>query len=93
MSFARFSATSDVYVYQPVSDPTGIECCGCHLAMIDGGGSTCPVLHGVEEVARHMWLHEQASDLVPAGLLDRVERHYAGDEDAGFGDGRPSAST
>jgi hypothetical protein len=61
MSFARFSATSDVYVFAHVDDY--VNCCGCALE----GDSQ---LHSPEEVVEHLQKHVEAGHKVPADLLE-----------------------
>ncbi len=61
MSFARFSNTSSVYVYDDVNG--SIACCGCIL------GDQWE-FHSVPEIIEHMRAHETAGHKVPAHLFD-----------------------
>lgn len=61
MSYARFSANSDVYVYPDVGGY--VACCGCIL-----GGQWD--YHSPEAIVTHMQEHVNAGHKVPADLLD-----------------------
>lgn len=62
MSFARFSETSDVYVFSTVTG--GVECCGCALV------PNSPAFYSFEALAEHLREHEAAGHTIPAHLLD-----------------------
>jgi hypothetical protein len=66
MAFARFSATSDVYVF---ASSRGIECCGCPL---DTSGQAAPPVFftDFETLAAHLREHQGAGHKVPPELLD-----------------------
>ncbi|MBN9208159.1 MAG: hypothetical protein J0H96_05775 [Microbacterium ginsengisoli] len=68
MSYARFSETSDVYVYAHVGG--FIECCGCLL-------SDVWEYHSREAIVAHMGEHVEAGHLVPEYLLviDTYDEH------------------
>lgn len=61
MSFARFSDSSDVYVYSDVGGY--IACCGCIL------GDKWDY-HSVDEIVAHMEQHVTAGHTIPSDLLD-----------------------
>ena len=67
MSYARFSATSDIYVFH---NGFGYECCACGLN---------PGRHWVTDTAGDMADHIEelvaAGHLVPDGLIDRLRGH------------------
>jgi hypothetical protein len=65
MSFARLSATSDVYVF---TSDRGVECCGCAL---DTSALWPPVFFtDFETLAAHLREHQAAGHKVPPELLD-----------------------
>lgn len=61
MSYARFGATSDVYVYAHVGG--FVECCGCKLG--DNWEH-----HSAAEIVDHLREHVAAGHLVAERLLD-----------------------
>jgi len=62
MSYARWSALSNVYVFAHVDG--FVDCCGCNLPGHDGRLNSAP------EVVAHMQAHLDAGDKVPPHLLD-----------------------
>lgn len=66
MSYARFSSTSDIYVFE--NDDGYIQCCACALAGPSGswfGASAA-------EARNHLAAHRAVGHLVPAGLEDII---------------------
>ena len=61
MSYARFGAQSDVYVYAHYLGH--VECCGCLL------GDTWD-FHTAADIVTHLRAHVDAGHTVPADLLD-----------------------
>lgn len=61
MSYARFSADSDVYVYAHIGG--FVECCGCRL------GEQWD-FHSPAEIVTHLREHEAAGHKVPDHLFD-----------------------
>lgn len=61
MSYARFGATSDVYVYAHYAG--FVECCGCKL-------SDEWAHHSAEAIVAHLKEHVAAGHSVPEYLLD-----------------------
>lgn len=61
MSFARFSAESDVYVFHSVGD--FLDCCGCQLGT---GGA----FYSVADLIAHLREHVAAGHMVPEHLFD-----------------------
>lgn len=61
MSYARFSETSNVYVYAHYQG--FIECCGCILG--DDWS-----FHSIPEIVAHMQAHVEAGHTIPDYLLD-----------------------
>ena len=66
MSFARFSDTSDLYVYQSRSD---YICCACCLTASDSGWS-CET---AEQMIEHVQQHQEAGHLVSVHTLPSLE--------------------
>ena len=63
MSYARFSETSDVYVFAHVGG--FVQCCGCAL------GDEWD-FHSAAEVVAHLREHEEAGHVVPEHLFDEA---------------------
>jgi hypothetical protein len=78
MAFARWSATSHVYVFSTLD--RGVECCGCALDT-----SALFVFSDFESLAAHLREHLAAGHLVPEDLFD--PQIYEPDY---FAPGRPS---
>lgn len=68
MSYARWGADSDVYVF--VSVYGGIECCGCKM----GDGS--PIFDTSREILDHLEEHRNKQHLVPDYLIDSLIADY-----------------
>lgn len=75
MSLARFSETSDVYVYEHADG--GYACCGCLLAAepfaevrFTGAGAD----NGESQMAAHMREHRKAGHQVPQQVFDRLRK-------------------
>lgn len=69
MSYARWGAGSDVYVFAHYLG--WVECCGCSLSYSDVHEEFDSIhLHSREEVVEHMAEHQQAGHNIPTHLLD-----------------------
>lgn len=66
MSYARFSDTSNVYIFS--HEDGGIVCCGCWLTL-RGGGVTFRHFN-FESLVEHLQEHIALGHLVPEDLLD-----------------------
>lgn len=66
MSFARFGAESDVYLYASVHG--GVTCCACGLPDSPGVAS----LWSVEAVLEHLQAHRDADQMVPEGTVEAM---------------------
>lgn len=64
MSYARFSADSDVYVY--MHSGGWLECCGCKL------GDQCFKAAGTQAMVEHLDLHATAGHIVPANVVPEL---------------------
>jgi hypothetical protein len=65
VSYARWSADSDVYVFENVGG--WIECCGCCLVVVRHFQADT-----AEAMAEHLGQHRAAGHKVPDGLEDRI---------------------
>ncbi len=82
MSYARFGAESDVYVYR--DSEWGFTCCACDLDPAEGDRED---IYGRRfetraELMAHMHRHAVAGDSVPAGLWGRLGRELWEEGDA-----------
>lgn len=71
MSYARFGANSDVYLYSHAGG--FVDCCGCKLTV-----DSSVELHSVEGITAHMREHVDAGHQVDPELLDAAT--YEGED-------------
>ena len=75
MSYARFGAESDVYVYHHYIG--FIECCGCSLVEAeDGEDFGFAKLQTAREALEHLDKHRAAGDEVPTRAYERIRSEY-----------------
>lgn len=67
MSYSRFCADSDVYVFYSVNNE--YICCGCQLRLI--GGLQTPTFSTPASIVLHMQEHVDAGHKVPEYLLHK----------------------
>lgn len=75
MSYARFSAESDVYVYPHFAG--FIECCGCSLSEAeDGEDFGFTQLQTAREALEHLDKHRAAGHEVPTRAYEHIRAEY-----------------
>jgi hypothetical protein len=75
MSYARFSAESDVYVYHHYMG--WIECCACNITPVEQGENVGFFrAYTAREILDHLGMHSMIGESIPERCFARIREEY-----------------